>query len=94
MDDPVGLRRSGGKAVKVRQVAQVHFGTQTLDLHSSLIGTDETDDGVSRADQLRDEGGRDVPGRAGDENAHGQAPPPGLACCEARYFSACNQHRV
>ena len=74
VDDAVGVRRGLLQAVEVVEVAAPHLGAGRLELRGGLIGAGEADDLVARLEQLGDDGGADVAGRAGDEYAHGKPP--------------------
>ena len=81
VDDAVGGRRSGVQAVEVVQVAAPGLGARGLEGGDGPVRAGEAHHLVPVAEQLGDECGADVPGRAGDEYTHGWKPPRSDVSC-------------
>jgi hypothetical protein len=65
--------RQGGspaQAVQVLQVSPVHFGAGGQQGAGTLLGPGKTQHPVPSPDQVRDDGGTEKAGRAGDKNTH------------------------
>jgi hypothetical protein len=70
VDDAIAVSGARAQDVDVGQVPAQHLGTRRCDGVGGSIGTGETDDLVSGADELRNHGRADPAGRAGDEDVH------------------------
>ena len=70
VDHPV--RRSGptSQAVEVRQVAAMRLGPQRGQAIRARVRSGEADHPVAGLEEVRDDGGADEAGRAGQEYAH------------------------
>jgi hypothetical protein len=69
--DAAAAAADGGQAV---EVAAHDLGARGLQGGGGAVGAGEARDLVARAEQLGGDGGADVTGRTGDENAHGGSP--------------------
>ena len=74
VNDAVGGRRCGAKAVEVVQVAAVSLGARGLQGGGLAIGAGQADHLMAVAEQLGYERGADVTGSPGDEYTHGMPP--------------------
>ena len=75
VDDPIGRGRASAQAVEVVESAALHRAPGGGDGSRRSIRTREPDDLMARADELRNHGGADEAGRAGDEHAHEKTLP-------------------
>ena len=74
VDDAVGRLGGRAQAVEVVQVAAPDLGARGLEGGGGAVGAGQADHLVAVSEQLGDERGADVPGRAGDEYTHGMTP--------------------
>ena len=70
MDDAVGTRGCGLHSAEVGKITAEHGGAQRGDGRSGRAGPGQAGDLVAGGDELGDDGGADMPGRAGNENPH------------------------
>jgi hypothetical protein len=70
VNDTVGRRRGPAQAVGVVEVASMDLGNKRDQFRGGLVGAGDADDLMARIDELGNEGGADVSGRASDENSH------------------------
>ena len=70
VDDPIRGRRGGRQTVQVVEVAANDGRAGCRDRGGRSVGASQAGDLVSAVEQLGDNRGTDVTGRAGDENAH------------------------
>jgi len=70
VNDPVARGSAGAQAVEVIQSAAMHIGAGGGEGFSRGIRTGEPEDLMACADELRNGGGANPAGRAGDENTH------------------------
>ena len=70
VDDGVGVGGAAAQRVEVVEVAAQDRDTLRLQGRRGAVGSGETDDLVTGAEQLVDGGGPDPPAGSGDENAH------------------------
>lgn len=82
VDDAVRFRSGLGQAVDVVEVAAVHLRPGCRERNGSLLGASQPDDMVASLNELGNQGGSDVSGRSGDEDAHSKSlPSSDVSCC-------------
>ena len=71
VDDTVGRCDGLAQTIEIVQISALHLGPGSDQRRGGAVRARESHDLVARSEQLGDDGGADVTGRAGDENSHG-----------------------
>jgi len=74
VDHTISLRRAAAQTFQVLKIAAMHLGTGGGERLGPRVRPRQSENLMAGIDELRDDGGADKAGRAGEEYAHGKPP--------------------